>query len=166
MIGAKTAPLTRGLVETSFCRDLALELERDSNFQLDESLEPIMRQDVSPLSLSRRHGATGLVMSATLCVVFAACLVAFLPAKARAEQQIRIEISNESDMKRSIELRDMLCEERVVFRAKMEPGESKKVRICADDQGIGAVAAVVATGCASATVNMHQGLKNGDVLAP
>jgi hypothetical protein len=83
---------------------------------------------------------------------------------AAAADSIQISLVNARDYGVSIELRDMICDEKVVLRDRMDPGASRTVRVCAGDDGLASVATIVASGCASATTTRHDGVAAGAEL--
>ena len=95
-------------------------------------------------------------------MVLLAGLIAGSGAAARAADQVKVRISNPTEMKWTVEIRDMVCDGKVIYQGKMKPGESRKLRICADASGAGSIRAMVAGGCASAKVTIHDGLASGD----
>lgn len=82
-----------------------------------------------------------------------------------AADQVKVRIHNPSEMKLNVEIRDMVCDEKVIWRGKMQPGDTRKLRICADAGGTGIIRAVVAGGCASAKATIYDALGGGDEIA-
>lgn len=80
---------------------------------------------------------------------------------ASAADYVQVRVTNPSDQKWNVEVRDMVCEGNVLWRGKMAPGQEKKLRICAGDDGTGIIRAVVAGGCASAKATVYDGLAKG-----
>ncbi len=83
------------------------------------------------------------------------------PVAATAADYVQVRVTNPSERKWSVEVRDMVCEGTVLWRGKMAPGQEKKLRICAGDDGTGAIRTVVAGGCASAQATVYDGLAKG-----
>lgn len=83
------------------------------------------------------------------------------PVAVNAADYVQVRVVNPSDNKWSVEVRDMVCDGTVLWRGKMAPGQEKKLRICAGDDGTGIIRAVVAGGCASAKATVYDGLAKG-----
>ena len=88
-------------------------------------------------------------------------LMAAGPATATAADYVQVRVTNPSEQKWNVEVRDMVCEGTVLWRGKMAPGQVKKLRICAGEDGTGIIRAVVAGGCASAKATVYDGLAKG-----
>ncbi len=99
-----------------------------------------------------------------LTVLFAG-LIGLAAPVALAADLVKVRITNPSALKLNVEIRDMVCDEKVIWQGKMKPGESRKLRICAGAGGTGIIRAVVAGGCASAQATIHDGLRRGDEVA-
>jgi hypothetical protein len=95
-------------------------------------------------------------------MILLAGAIAMSAAAARSGDQVKVRISNPTEIKWNVEIRDLVCDEKVIYQGKMKPGESRKLRICADDAGAGRIVAIVAGGCASAKATVFDGLGSGD----
>ena len=87
------------------------------------------------------------------------------PVAATAADYVQVRVTNPSEQKWNVEVRDMVCEGAVLWRGKMAPGQEKKLRICAGENGTGIIRAVVAGGCASAKATVYDGLAKGAEIA-
>jgi len=83
------------------------------------------------------------------------------PFAAVAADYVQVRVTNPSEQKWNVEVRDMVCDGTVLWRGKMAPGQEKKLRICAGDDGTGIIRTVVAGGCASAKATVYDGLAKG-----
>lgn len=87
------------------------------------------------------------------------------PGAAMAADYVQVRVINPSEQKWNVEVRDMICEGSVLWRGKIAPGQVKKLRICAGEDGMGAIRAVVAGGCASAKATVYDGLAKGTEIS-
>jgi len=83
------------------------------------------------------------------------------PVAAAAADYVQVRVTNPSEQKWNVEVRDMICEGKVLWRGKMAPGQEKKLRICTGEDGSGIIRTMVAGGCASAKATVHDGLAKG-----
>ncbi len=95
----------------------------------------------------------------------AAILLALNAPWAGAADYVLVRMVNPTEMKWNVEVRDLVCEGSVLWQGKMEPGQVKKLRVCAGDDGLGTIRAVVAGGCASAKATIHEGLAKGTEIS-
>ena len=54
---------------------------------------------------------------------------------AAAKDTIHVRLNNPTDMEWKVEVRDMVCDNAVVWQGRMKPGEAAKVTVCADGNG-------------------------------
>jgi len=105
-------------------------------------------------SLAKICRHAGLILAPLfLCGVFS-------PA-AWAEETFTITVTNASDGNRIVEIRDVVCGNETRFRDRLDAGESRRVRICANVAGTGEIVAIVASGCASATPTPYENIMRG-----
>jgi len=84
---------------------------------------------------------------------------------AAAADLVQVRIANPSDRKWNVEVRDMVCDGKVLYQGRMVPGQTQTLRLCAGADGTGAIRATVAGGCASAKATDYEGLAGGAEVA-
>ncbi len=83
------------------------------------------------------------------------------PVAAAAADYVQVRVTNPSERKWTVEVRDMVCDGAVLWRGRMAPGQEQKLRICTGEDGTGIIRTVVAGGCASAKATVYDGLAKG-----
>ncbi|HEX9646200.1 MAG TPA: hypothetical protein VGB88_01800 [Alphaproteobacteria bacterium] len=83
---------------------------------------------------------------------------------AAAKDTIHVRLNNPTDMEWKVEVRDMVCDNAVVWQGRMKPGEAAKVTVCADGNGAARLATAVIAGCASAKRAVYQDVADGATI--
>ena len=92
----------------------------------------------------------------------AGVILGFLFASAAAAQDtIVITVNNDAAVKRGVEIRDLVCDGHKVFSGHLEPGQTRRLRICADETGRGRISAVLRVGCSSSRKQLHEQIARG-----
>ena len=101
----------------------------------------------------------------TLSIAVAAIAMAVLATHAAAADRLKIHVGNASEREYIVEVRDMVCEGKVLFSGRMKPGTDATVRACAGEDGRAILAATTAAGCASAKVTLYEDVAAGDRIS-
>ena len=94
-----------------------------------------------------------------------AVAMAVLATPAVAGDRLKIHVGNTSEREYIVEIRDMVCEGRVLFSGRMKPGTDAIVRACAGEDGLAILAATTAAGCATAKVTLYEAVAAGDTIS-
>jgi hypothetical protein len=99
----------------------------------------------------------------TMFAALAALLSASL-APALAADQVKVRIANPTALEYIVEIRDMVCDGKVLWAGRMKAGKDKVLRACAGEDGYAIIATVSASGCASARTTLHEAVAAGDEI--
>lgn len=99
----------------------------------------------------------------TIFVALAALLSASL-APALAADQVKVRIANPTALEYIVEVRDMICDGKVLWAGRMKAGMDRVLRACAGEDGYAIIATVSASGCASAKTTLHEAVAAGDEI--
>lgn len=102
-------------------------------------------------------------MIARLLGVPALLLLAAGATAAQAADKVHVRLNNPSDLEWKVEVRDMVCDNAVVWQGRMKPGDEAKLTVCAGEGGAKLATAVIA-GCASARKTVWEGVADGATI--
>jgi hypothetical protein len=75
-----------------------------------------------------------------------------------------VRIANPTALEYIVEIRDMVCDGKVLWAGRMKAGKDKVLRACAGEDGYAIIATVSASGCASARTTLHEAVAAGDEI--
>jgi len=102
-------------------------------------------------------------MIGRLLEISALLLLAAGATAAAAGDMVRVRLNNPSAMEWRVEVRDLVCDNAVVWQGRMKPGDEAKLTVCAGAGGAKLATAVVA-GCASARKTVWEGVADGATI--
>jgi hypothetical protein len=102
-------------------------------------------------------------MISRLLAISAVALLAGASAAA-AGDMVHVRLNNPSDLEWKVEVRDMVCDNAVVWQGRMKPGDEAKLSACAGDGGGARLATAVIAGCASAKKTVWEDVADGATI--